>query len=574
MVIGMHLRKNANKKTGRTYLSIVHGYRDKDSKKSKSVTINSLGYVDELRKEFPDPVAHFEQVVKEMNEKERLDNTPVTFTVDTSERLNQDSANRKNFGYAAISKIYHELKLDTFFTNRQRYLKADYNTNSIMKLLVFSRLLNPSSKKKAFEGKDRFFEKNDFSLDDLYRSLSHFNKHGEDAQLWIHNQITEQYKRDTKLVYYDVTNYYFETDKPDELRRKGVSKEHRPNPIIQMGLAMDTMGIPIAYKLFKGNESDKTTLIPMLKELRRKYNLGRIIVVADKGLNTGDNIHYNTFRKNGYVFSQTVRGANAELKSYVLNENGYEWYGKDYKRKSRIYPREITFSDNGVSKTETACEKQVVFYSRDYDVRAKAERAPVITKAMDLIQNPGKYKKANSYGAANYIKDLVFDKKTGEIIIAGHKPSLDLEKLKKEEEFDGYYAIVTSEYEETDEHIIDMYRGLWRIEESFKVTKSDLETRPVYLSLEDHIRAHFLTCFIALVIARVLQHRIANKFSVTRIMESLNKVSCSHIEQNYYLFDYCDEVTEAVGSALGIDFGNKYMKLGDIKKILGEIKKG
>jgi transposase len=569
----MHLRKNRIEKTGRTYLSIVHGYRDKNSKKAKSVTVKTLGYLDELEKEHADPIAHFEQVVKEMNEQEQLQKAPVTFNINISERLSQDSTNRKNFGYVAISKIYHELQLDTFFTNKQRYLKADYNTNNIMKLLVFSRLLDPSSKKKAFENKERFFENSDFSLDDIYRSLSHFNKHEKDAQLWIHNQITEQYNRDTKLVYYDVTNYYFEIDEPDELRRKGICKEHRPNPIIQMGLAMDTMGIPIAYKLFKGNESDKTTLIPMLKELRREYNLGRIIVVADKGLNTGDNIHFNTFRKDGYVYSQTVRGANAEFKSYVLNENGYEWYGKDYKRKSRIYPREITFTDNGVSKTETVDEKQVVFYSRDYDVRAKAERAPAVAKAMNLIENPGKFKKATSFGAVNYIKDLVFDKKTGEIITAGHKPSLDLEKIKKEEEMDGYYAIVTSEFKETDERIIEMYRGLWRIEESFRVTKSDLETRPVYLSSEDHIRAHFLTCYIALVIARILQHKVGNKFSVGKIMESLNKVSCSHEQQNYYLFDYCDEVTEAIGNAIGIDFGMKYMKLGEIKKILGEVKK-
>jgi transposase len=570
----MYLRKKQVKKTGRTYLSIINGYRDKDSKKSKSVTIESLGYIDELKKEYDDPITHFEQVVKEMNEKEKLQNAPVIFTVDTCEHLKPNCTNRRNFGYAAISKIYHELKLDVFFTNRQRYLKADYNTNNIMKLLVFSRLLNPSSKKKAFEDKEYFLENSDFSLDDIYRSLSHFNKHAEDAQLWIHNQITEQYHRDTKLVYYDVTNYYFEIDKPDELRRKGVSKEHRPNPIIQMGLAMDTLGIPIVYKLFKGNESDKTTLIPMLKELRRKYNLGRIIVVADKGLNTGDNIHYNTFRKNGYVFSQTVRGANAELKKYVLNEDGYEWFGKDYKIKSRIYPRKVTFKDNGVEKTETVDEKQVVFYSKDYDLKAKAERAPVIAKATDLVDNPSKYKKATSYGAANYIKDLVFDKETGEIITVCHKPSIDLEKINEEEEMDGYYAIVTSEFKETDEHIIEMYRGLWRIEEAFRVTKSDLEARPVYLSLEDHIRAHFLTCFIALVIARILQHRIGNKFSVGKIIESLNKVSCSHVEQNYYLFDYCDEVTEAIGNATGIDFGSKYMKLADMKKILGKVKRG
>jgi len=281
------------------------------------------------------------------------------------------------------------------------------------------------------------------------------------------------------------------------------------------------MGLPIAYKLFSGNVVDKLTLIPMLKELCRKYNLGRIIVVADKRLNTGDNIHFNTFRKNGYVFSQSIRGATDEFKEYVLSDKGYVWKGEDYKSKSRIYPRTITFNDDGKKVTKTVDEKQVVFYSRDYDLRAKAERAPAIAKAMDLINNPGKYKKSTSYGAAKYVKDLEYDKETGEILTVGHVPTFDVEKLKEEEKYDGYYSIVTSEIKETDERIIEMYRGLWRIEESFKVTKSDLETRPVYLSREEHIKAHFLICFIALVIARLLQHRTNNKYSVGRILESL-----------------------------------------------------
>lgn len=572
----MYLKKSTRKNTGRTHLSIVHGYWDNISKQSRTKTIKTLGYLDELQKQYDDPIAYFEKVVADMNQQQLESNAPATLSIDLNEQLNSDSANRKNFGYAALSKIYHDLSLHTFFINRQRSLDIEYSLNNIVKLLVFSRLLNPGSKKKTYEEKNRYFENTDFTLDDIYRSLSLINKYKDALQLWIHRKICERYGRKTELVYYDVTNYYFEIDEPDELRKKGVSKEHRPDPIVQMGLFMDAMGLPICYRLFPGNVPDKTTLIPMLGELTREYNLDRIIVVADKGLNTARNIYYNTHGLgNGYVVSQTVRGAHKELKEYVLNQKGYVWKGQDYKIKSRVYPREITImGNNGKPKKIRIDEKQVVFYSRDYDKRAKAEREPAVMKALELVKDPSKYNKTTSYGAAKYVRNLVFDKDTGEILVSKQKPVFDVKKLREEERFDGYYAIVTSELEKSEEEILEIYRELWRIEEAFKVTKSDLAARPVFLSREDHIEAHFLICFISLVIARLIQYLIGNKYSVTRILESLKKVSCSHIKENYYLFDYTDEVTDIIGTALGIDFCKKFMRLKDIKKILGDVKKG
>jgi len=570
----MYLKKSKNKKTGRTYLSIADGHWDKTKSYTKTTTIKGLGFLDKLQKEYEDPIAYFEMEIKKMTDEKRNSDAPVTLNLDIKRKMKRNSDDEKNFGYAAISKVYHELELDKFYINRQRHLNVEYNINNIMKLLVFSRLLNPSSKKKTFENKGMYFENTDFSLDDLYRSLSIINKHKEALQLWIHKHIKEQYNRNTDLVYYDVTNYYFEIDEPDDLRKNGVCKEHRPNPIVQMGLFMDSIGMPISYKLFSGNTVDKVTLIPMLQQVKKEYDLGRVIVVADKGLNTGDNIYYTLSRKDGYVISQTVRGANEELKNYVLNEDGYTWYGKEYKKKSRLCPREISVTSvSGKKIKRTVHEKQVIFYSEDYAKRAKAERAPALMKAMDLISNPGKYKKAMSYGAAKYVKNLEFDKKTGEILTTKSFPLLDEEKLRKEEEMDGYYAIVTSEWEKTDDQIIEIYRGLWRIEESFKITKSELEARPVYMSREDHIEAHFLTCFISLAIARVLQHRTKNKYSVGRILESLKKASCAPVEENYYTFKFYDEVLEDIGTAFGIDFSNKYMRLGEIKNILGNSKK-
>ena len=570
----MFLRKAFNKKTGRTYLSIVHNYRDKDTKSTRAVIIKSLGYVDELEKEYDDPIAYFTEEAKRMDEKRLVDNASISFTIAKDELISTDSINRKNFGYAALSKIYHDLGIHTFFINRQRHSKEEYDANSIMKMLVFSRLLSPASKKKSFENRNRFFENADYSLDDVYRSLTFLNKHKDNLQLWINDRIKQSLGRDTKLVYYDVTNYYFETDKIDDFKRKGISKEHRPNPIVQMGLFIDNNGIPITYDLFPGNTNDCLTYRPNLSRIKKDYNLGKVVVVADKGMTTGDNIWYTLTAGDGYVFSMSVRSADKELKNYVLNQDGYEWLGKEYKRKSRLYPRTIQVSStNGKKMKKVVDEKQVIFYSEKYDKRAKAERAATIKKAQDLIANPGQYTRATSYGASGYIKNIEYDKETGEILKTSRKLDMDWDKLREEEALDGYYAIVTSEYKESSDSIIEMYRGLWRIEESFRVTKSDLEARPVYVSRDDHIQAHFLTCFVALVIARILETKTDHKYSIGKLLESLGRAECSHIDQNYYLFDYYDDVLKDIGDRFEIDFSRKTLSLGEIKKILGKVKK-
>ncbi len=568
----MYLQVGNNK--GRKYLSIVQGYRDPVTKKVRHKTIKSLGYLDDLEKEFEDPIAHFKTVVEEMNKKAALEKEPVKLEIDPQERLAENHGNRKNIGYAALSRLYHELGLHIFFYNHSRSFQSKFNTNNIMKLLVFSRILAPASKKKTFEQKERYFENTDFSLDDVYRCLTQVITFKAGLELHLHRQMKLKFKRNTELVYYDVTNYYFEIDEPDELRKKGVSKEHRPDPIVQMGLLMDTKGIPICYDLFPGNTNDCETLLPVLSRVKGDYGAGRLIIVADKGVNTADNIAFCLAKGDGYVYSHTVRGANRELKDYVLDPADYRELSEDYKIKSRLYPREIAISNakGGRSKVRID-EKQVVFYSRDYDRKAKADREPALLKALDLAKNPAKYNKATSYGAAKYLKNLVFDPKTGEIITAKQRPVFDEQKLREEEKFDGYYAIVTSEWQKSDEEIINIYRGLWQIEDAFKVTKSDLKSRPVYLSRQEHISAHFLTCFVALVIIRLLALSLKHKFSIPKIVESLNKASGSLLEENWFVFDHADEITNSVSDLLGVDLSRKYLKLGEIKKILGETKK-
>ena len=571
----MYLKKTPNAQ-GRIRLSIVDNYYDKQKKCSRQKTIESIGFLDELEKIYEDPISHFQKRVELLNQQKKEKQAPINFTFYDSDRLCIGDNLRKNFGYAAFSKIYHELKLDTFFNNRQRHTKESYDANTIMKMLVYSRLLAPASKKASYDNRDQFFEKTDYSLDDVYRCLTFLNKHKENLQVWMNDRIKEQYGRDTSLIYYDVTNYYFETDEQTDLLRKGVSKEHRPNPIVQMGLFMDNNAIPITYELFAGNTNDCLTYRPNFGRIKKQFNLGRVISVADKGMTTGDNIWYtiNTPTKDGYVFSMSIRGADKSIKEYVLDEKGYEWLGEEYKRKSRLCPRTILVTaNNGKKIKKQVDEKQVVFWSKKYATRAKAEREAALAKARDLAKHPGNYTRATSYGAAKYVKKVEYDKETGEILTASSILDINEDLIREEEALDGYYMLLTSEMDTPDDKIIDMYRGLWRIEESFKITKSELEARPVYVWTNEHIEAHFLTCFVALTLSRILEMKLEHKYSAGRILESLSKANCSLIQQNYYMFDYFDEVLKDIGDLMNIDFAKRVRTLGDIKQTLADTKK-
>jgi len=567
----MHLKKTTAK-NGRTHLSIAESRRDPKTGQSKKVTIQKVGYVDVLEKEYTDPIAHFTVVVAAMNQKRAEEKAAMTLTLNTVQQV--EGNERKNFGYVALSAIYHELGIHKFLATRQKSLEVEYNLNSVMRLLVFSRLLIPGSKKKAYDEREWFFERSDFSMMDMYRSLSRFAGYSEALQLWMHERITATYGRDTSVTYYDVTNYYFEIDEQDELRRKGVSKEHRPDPIVQMGLLMDSNGIPMAYQLFPGNANDCTTLLPVLKRIRRQFQTGNAVVVSDKGLNTAKNAYYLANRRGGYVFSQSVRGGNAELKRYVLKQSDYNEMDNGFKKKSRQFTRHVEFEDdNGQIIRATIPEKQVVFYSPEYDRRAKADRAAAIKKACAIIGNPKNFTKQNTYGAAKYIRQIEYDKYSGEIISPVNRLSFNDEALAKDEKYDGYYVIVTNRHDMPDDWVIDTYRGLWRIEETFKVTKSELEARPVYVSRHDSITAHFLICFVSLVIIRLLQHKMNNTFSARKILNSLSKSCCSLVKDNFHMFDYHDDVTDAIGQLFDINFAQKFRTQADIKNIAATSKK-
>jgi len=342
--------------------------------------------------------------------------------------------------------------------------------------------------------------------------------------------------------------------------------------------------LPLAYHLFPGNQSEKLSLNPLLNRLKEDYGLGRLVVVADKGLNCGDNIAYQVAAGNGYIYSQSIRGADQEFKQYVLGQSDYRANGEHSKCKSRIYPKEITFTDaQGKKRKQRIDQKQVVFFSQDYADKARYERSRTVAKAKRYLQSPSILTRAMTYSAAGYIKGIQFND-DGEIVEASTKLYLDEAKIREEEQYDGYYAIVTSELDRSDAEIIEIYHGLWKIEETFKISKSDFRTRPIYVSLEAHIEAHFLTCFVALLLMRILElcmnkAKIPDQdgkprvFSAFELIASLRKYTCSHISENIYNFHYTDETIRSIAQALGVDLDLKYRKRGDVRKFIAAMKK-
>lgn len=606
----MFLRKSLS--NGKIYLSFVQGYRDQNGK-VKQKTIKKLGYLEDLKKQYDNPIEHFKKIAKEKNNEEIKEYTIKNMNT----KIIEDNSHPKNLGYVILKKVYNELNISSILSKKQFSLSIQYSLEEIMKLLIFSRILYPASKNETYNNKDIFFENFDFSLKDLYRSLDHFESLKDEIIKSIWNSTKDAYNRDTSITYYDTTNYYFEISYNDEdlidengnilekgVRKKGPSKEHRKTPIIGMGLLMDKNGIPLSYDLFPGNESEKLMMRPTLKKSKSKFGIDRTIIVADRGQNTSDNTVFIAGKNDdehtnhdGYVYGQSIIGADKEFKTWALNqsefindyiydddgnmvtyreaikdENGnvlrYEDKPIIFKHKSRVYAKKVQIKkDNQRKVNYQIYQKQMVYYSKKYAERQKHERDLAIKKAEDLIKNPGKYTQVTSYGCAKYINNIRFNEETGEIP-KGLELSLKLDKIKEEEKYDGYYSIVTSEKNLTDKEIRDIYKGLWKIEESFKITKSDLETRPIYVWTKEHIEAHFLTCFISLVILRLIEYKTNRKYSTSSIINSLKNYTSNNLEHDIYLQNFTNEIIKDLSNIYNIDLSRKYLTLSEIKKIL------
>ena len=596
------------KNYGKPYLRIVHNFYHTDNGKLKQrrVTLKNLGLLSNYDDGKPDLLKRLREQFKngELVDLSQFDLTKIQKEKDTIPVKDINlKLNPKNIGYLLLNQMYHNLGIDVFLNRIKLDSKIEYDLNGLTKLLIFERILNPQSKKKTFENKNRYLFPVTTSedLNDVYKTLDVLNENSKKIQNRMNTRIkNSSIGRVTDLTYYDVTNYYFETmygdddvyelDENNEIvkdekgqpvivqkgfRKKGVSKEGKKEPIVQMGLFIDNNGIPVSHKLFPGNTQDKTTFKNVLENDVDDMDLGRIVVVADNGMNTQENKYLIVEKGNGYIVSKSVKKSWKKMGPWALDKNDYieikNSFGEVvFKYKSRINEIELTYkNEDGTKSKRKVKEKEIIYWSKKHYEKEVNQNKKFIEYLESCKEHPDKLKDKERK-SQQFIKTVDVDKETGEVIHPEKVIVFLDEKLKKYKETMGFYSIVTSEIEEKDREIINRYHGLSRIEDSFRIIKSDLEGRPIYVWTEEHIKAHFLICFIALTIIRIIQYKILkyeNKSTLNvdgweqgitaeKIKESLNNFKACSDKKGTCMISKPSAYLEKIAKSLSIDITN------------------
>ena len=558
------------KNHGIDYLQVHESYSIKEHgvNKNRSRLIRNIGplsrfddgkpdYLKRLRQSFKERrplIESLSDLVCDSSCKKRI-----TISFDLNDR-DACTSKPKNIGYFLLDGLYDALGIYDVLNKYKTGSKLKYDLNGLAKLMIFGRVMDPDSKLETFNEKDRYVF--DVTTSDnqieIYRAMDCLHTMAKAIQKRMHHKITTGIGRNMEVCYYDVTNYYFEigendTDTFDDtgkrvsegLRKRGVSKEYRNSPIVQMGLFIDDNGLPVSYRLFPGNHIDQTTLRPALTKDIGSLGFGRVIIVADGGVNSDKNIAGILKSGNGYILSKSTKKSDKTVKKWILNDSEYAWNeARTFKVKSML--RERTIEDEDGNK-KIIKEKLVCYWSKKHYQREIRENEKFVEYLNTVIANPGKLKDKPKK-IEKFLKKESVDRKTGEVLDAKVKLSLNLDKIREYTDLLGYYTIMTSELTKTDREIIDKYHGLSRIEDSFRITKSDLEGRPVFVRTPGHINAHFLLCFTALTMIRLIQHRVVQhsgkntsasygwKSGVTaeRIQKALGSYQADSLPGGYY----------------------------------------
>lgn len=500
------------------YLQIYESFYDSDRKASRHRSVRPLGYVKKLKAQgIEDPIAYYKEEVDRMNaeRKEKKTEEKKLITKESPEKL---------LGYFPMKNINDGLQVKKWLDLMQSVTDYRFNVYEMLSVLIYSRLVMPCSKAKTFdEVIPRLYEKASFSLDQIYSGLEYMGREYEKIIEIYNHQIAEKYKFDISHTYFDCTNFYFEIDKEDNFRRKGPSKENRRDPIVGLGLMLDANQIPIGMKIFPGNENEKPILREVVNDLKRKHNItGRTIHVADKGLNCAKNIFHTKQAGDGYIFSKSVKQLPKKEKDWVLNDKDYvsvkDKNGKElYRIKACVDLFPYDYEDEtGKTTTIPLTEKRVVTFNPQLAKKKIFEIDRQVEKAKSLKASAAK---RDEYGdSAKYVIFQPADK-SGNAVDGTINVELNQTAIDQDKKLAGYNLIVTSETKLSAVSIYEAYHNLWRIEESFKVMKSQLDARPVFLQKENTIKGHFLVCYLAVLLLRLLQFKVfKNKFSSEDIM--------------------------------------------------------
>lgn len=583
-----------------TYFYMVKSYRNNNGK-STSKIIEKLGTLEEvtLKANGEDPIIWAKNYIKKKTKEENENNAVYYEKLVENEELDS-SLKIYNIGYLFIKNIFYKLQLDELCDKIASENKFEYDMSKILQDLLYTRILCPSSKLSAFEEAKKFIEQPNYELHDIYRALSVIAQKKESIEKWCYktslNIIPE---RNTKILYYDCTNYFFEIEQEDEddteknksgLRKYGVSKEHRPLPIVQMGLFMDGSGYPLAFCINPGNTNEQQTLTPLEKQIMKDFELSKFLVCTDAGLGSFKNRLFNTKGEKVYIVAQSLKNLEKHYQEIAISnkdwriENSSKKYDlseidKYNPNDKNIYYKEFIIErkkkNEKTGKTEKLKERMIVTFSTKYAIYQKSLRDKQISRAKEIIEkNPEKYLRKSQTDAKRFIKceKVTNDGECAEKYKLYYKDELE----EYEQQFDGMYAVCTPENMDGGiEEILKINKGRWEIEESFRIMKSEFKARPVYLHKEERIIAHFVICFLALLIHRIIaKSKLKGKFTTEEIIDTLKNMISSKIEGLGYKQLYSkSSITEALRDAFGFDLDKKFISNKNMKKILKEIEK-
>ena len=505
--------------TIKTYIRVTEGYRPAPGMPPRHRTLKSFGYLEDQ----DDPEAFMRAV-------ESFDADPSNREQVSSAKMYSGENKKLNYGYKFLEAVYHSLGISDYIKSyvKETKFRGNYSIDETFKYMVINRLLAPDSNRASVQRQSTFYGWDpELELPNVYRAMDQMAEFSTGMQRHLDEMIKASIGRDLRYAFYDVTNYFFEIDFPDVeggLRKRGVSKEHRVDPIVQMGLFIDSNGLPVSMSLFPGNTSDTTTLQPVMKDLKKAYELQRLIVVADKGLNSSKNIDYICQNEDGYVVSQILKGPKGQrYHGALFDESGYVW-NKEKTYKHKLFTETYTGLDKD-NRKEIRHRNVLIYWNKAEADMARRKREEKLIRADKASRN-------NAYGikkgVQEYTKDILIDRESGEVLENTKKIStVDQEKAERDSKFDSYFCLITSEMDFDASKIREVYSGLWRIEESFRILKSDLLARPVFVSTKEHIQAHFLVCFASLLILRMIQFAMGDDaISSERIARALNAANC------------------------------------------------
>ena len=453
-----------------------------------------------------------------------------------SDLIKKDVQTSFNGGYLFLQDIYYSLGLNKICKEISDKYRIKYDLNSVLSNLIYTRIIEPSSKLSAFETAKTFLEQPNFELQNIYRALEIIANETENIEAQVYKNSLKVVKRNTKILYYDCTNYFFEIEQAEGIKQYGKSKENRPLPIVQMGLFMDGDGFPLAFVINSGNTNEQITLKPLEKQIIKDFELSKFVVCTDAGLASIDNRLFNNIQNRSFIVTQSLKKIKGHLRDWALSKEG--WHKLNSKKEinlnnidnsstnDEIYYKERWINENNLS------QRLIISYSPKYAAYQRKVRNNQIERAKNLINNPSSISKSRQNDPSRFVNSS-FVTTDGEI---ADKRVLTLNQaaIHNEELFDGFYAVCTTLADDISE-IIKVNKRRWEIEESFRILKTDFKARPVYLKREDRIKAHFTTCFLSLLIYRILEHKLKEEYSsndiinTLRNMNFLKKEGCGYI---------------------------------------------